>query len=491
ELMETGIKAMLASLDPYTNYISEDRIEEFRTENTGQYAGIGIQAFNLHGKTIISAVAEGYPGAENGLKIGDQIVKVNGIDITRMNFKESDELLKGQVKTQVVLSIKRFNVDHLIEISFIREKVKIAPVPFVRMVDGTFGYFKLNEFTMNCSKDVKKALQEVLEEGAKGIIFDLRGNPGGLLMEAVSICNLFIPKGYEVVSTRGKFSSHNTKYLTLNSPTNTEIPIVILVNGMSASASEIVAGTLQDYDRAVVIGTKSYGKGLVQISRPLSYNSQLKVTTAKYYIPSGRCIQVLDYSSRNEDGSVGKIADSLKTIFKTKNGRPVMDGGGIDPDIEVEEVETPKIAESLLINGLIFEFATEFYYSNKVIEQPENFEINDYVYNSFKNWLHNKEYSYETEIENQLIQLEKHAVREKYYDQLKPDIERLQEKLKTRKETDLELYQSYIRKQLKEEIIRRYYNDSGIVAASLDDDPFIMQAKLILNDHSKYKMILN
>ena len=310
--IRVGIDAMLGSLDPYTNFISEDQVEDFRTQNTGQYGGIGAVTRTIGNRTVITMVYEEYPAFKNGLKIGDEVLKMDGVDLSKLSLEEANQLMRGQVGTPVKLTVKRTGKNDPIDIEFKREKIKISNVPYFGMIAPDMGYVQLTEFTVDAGKEVKNAVVSLKEKGAKHIILDLRGNPGGLLHEAVNICNIFIPKGKKVVDTKGKVSENNITYQTLNNPVDLEIPVIVLINRGSASASEIVAGTLQDYDRAVVLGEKSYGKGLVQIPRPLSYNSQVKITTAKYYTPTGRCIQVLDYSHRREDGSAGSIPDSVK-----------------------------------------------------------------------------------------------------------------------------------------------------------------------------------
>ncbi|MEQ9166633.1 MAG: S41 family peptidase, partial [Fulvivirga sp.] len=390
KVIKTGIDAMLASLDPYTNYIPEDDIEDFRTQSTGQYGGIGALTSKIDGKIMIVMVMEGYSAQKNGLKIGDEVLKINDIDVTNMDRSEASDLMKGQANSDVSLTVKRHNHNEPIVLNFKREKVKISNVPYYGMVTDDIGYVKLSEFTLDAGKEVRTAVTKLKTEGATKIILDVRGNPGGLLMEAVNITNVFLPKGQEVVATKGKIEDHNQVYKTLNQPVDTEIPLAVLINSGSASASEIVAGTLQDYDRGIIIGQKSFGKGLVQITRPLTYNAQLKVTTAKYYTPSGRCIQALDYSHRNADGSVGKVPDSLKAEFKTVNGRSVYDGGGIDPDFDLNKETLSPIAYTLFTKGHIFDYATQYFYSHEKIASAKSFKLTDAEYDEFKAWLKDK-----------------------------------------------------------------------------------------------------
>ncbi len=488
--IKTGIDAMLSSLDPYTNYIPEDDIENFRTQSTGQYGGIGAVTTRVEGKIKVSMVLDGYSAQKNGLKIGDEVIKIDDIDIRGMSSEETSELMKGQANTPVSLTVLRYGNDIPLTLNFKREKVKINNVPYFGKVTDDIGYIKLTEFTMEAGKAVANAVEDLKDEGAKKIILDLRGNPGGLLLEAVNITNVFIPKGKEVVSTRGKIEENNTIYKTLNSPVDTEIPLAVLINSGSASASEIVAGTIQDYDRGVVIGKKSFGKGLVQITRPLSYNSQLKVTTAKYYTPSGRCIQALDYSHRNADGSVGKVPDSLKSEFRTANNRVVYDGGGIDPDLEIFNEEMSPIAYTLYTKGLIFDYATKYYYEHKTIEDAKNFELSDEAYNNFKAWLADKDYSYTTQVEHHLAQLKADAREEKYYKDIENQLKELKSTLEQSKDNDLNDFKNQIKALLEEEITSRYYFERGAVESSFDEDNAVKTAIEVLNNSTRYNNIL-
>ena len=399
KLVRTGIDAMLGSLDPYTNYIPEDEVEDFRTVNTGQYGGIGAITREIGDRTVVTMLMEGYGAQKGGLQIGDEILKIDDISLAKLTREESGQVMKGQVGTPVSLTIKRYGVEEPIKLEFKRERIKLTNVPYSGMIDNDIAYIQLSDFTPDAAKEVKNALVHLKEKGAKGAILDLRSNPGGLLIEAVNITNLFIPKGKLVVSTKGKIPENNLSYESLNIPVDTEIPVTVLINRGSASASEIVAGTLQDYDRAVVIGEKSYGKGLVQVSRPLSYNSQLKVTTAKYYTPTGRCIQVLDYGHRRDDGSVGSIPDSLKKTFKTTNGRTVYDGGGIDPDIKTQNPESHMLTQVLFEKGYIFDYATQYAAKHSEPVDPRTFSLSDDEYQQFLNWMKTKNYSYKSYME--------------------------------------------------------------------------------------------
>lgn len=490
-LIRTGIDAMLASLDPYTNYIPEDEVEDYRTLNTGQYGGIGAITRDIGDRTVVTMIIEGYSAEKGGLKIGDEIVSIDGVELARLTKEESSRLMRGQVGTPVTLTVKRYGTAKTIKLEFRREKVKVHNVPFSGMVGNDVAYIHLSDFTPDAGREVKNALIALKSKGAKAVILDLRGNPGGLLMEAVNTTNLFIPKGELVVSTKGKIPENNLKYETLNTAVDTDIPVAVLINRGSASASEIVAGTLQDYDRGVIIGEKSYGKGLVQVSRPLSYNSQLKVTTAKYYTPTGRCIQVLDYSHRREDGSVASVPDSLKQAFKTAHGRVVYDGGGIDPDIEVENLSSHPLAQVLLERGFIFDFATEYVYKNPAPVSPREFRLSDEEYNRFVSWMKGKDYSYKSYVEYGILELIAEAKKEKYYDGLKAELDQISHRLEESKKNELTVFKDEIRKLLEEEIVSRHYLEKGRIEAAFKYDPEVKKAIEVLHDEGQYRKLLN
>jgi len=490
-LIKVGIDAMLESLDPYTNYIPEDEIEDFRTMTTGQYGGIGAVIGRRKDAPVILMPYLGWPAEKAGLKIGDEILDIDGVNVKEKSTSDISKLLKGQYNTTVKVTIRRFGTEKPFQVELIREKIKIDAVPYYGMITDKVGYFQLTDFTSAASKEVKKALMALKEKGAQSAIFDLRDNPGGLLSEAINISNLFIPKQSPVVSTRGKVEEWNKTYTALNAPFDTEIPIVVLTSDRSASASEIVAGVLQDYDRAVVVGEKSYGKGLVQATRPLSYNSQVKITTAKYYTPSGRCIQAIDYSQRNEEGDVTKIPDSLRSEFKTKNGRKVFDGGGITPDIKVDDVKLSPITISLIQKGLIFDFATEFAFKHKTIKSAKEFKLSDAEYLVFVEWLKDKDYDYITKVESTIDDLISNAKSEKYFDAIKSQIEELKVNMSHNKEKDLITFRSEIIDQLEEEIASRYYFQHGKIEASFDNDADIQAAMNVLTDPIKLKSILS
>lgn len=491
KLVRTGIDAMLNSLDPYTNFISEDEIEDFNTLNTGQYGGIGALTREIGHRIVVTLIYEGYPAQKNGLKIGDELVKMDGMELSKLSTEEANHLMRGQVGTPVKLSVRRVGVEGLIDLEFKRERIKVSNVPYYGMVTSDLGYVQLSDFTHDAGKEVKNAVVSLKEKGAKMIVLDLRGNPGGLLFEAVNICNIFLPKGKKVVTTKGKVEDSNITYETLNPPVDTEIPLAILINRGSASASEIVAGTIQDYDRGIVIGEKSFGKGLVQLSRPLSYNSQVKITTAKYYTPTGRCIQVLDYSHRREDGSVGSIPDSLKKAFRTTRGRIVYDGGGIDPDIAIKVDEVAMITQVIQSRGFLFDYASQYVFQHPTIGLAKDFSLNEGEYQDFVNWMKDKEYHYRSKVEAELALFTEDAKKERYYNDLKPQLDQLRAKLAESHKGDLHNFKDQIKLLLEKEIVLHYYLEKGAIELEFKNDDEVKKAIEVLNNPSQYKKILN
>lgn len=492
ELMKKAIDSMLESLDPYTTYIPESEIEDFRFMTTGQYGGIGAIISKRGDYVMISEPYEGFPANKAGLIAGDKLLQINGKSVKGKSTEDVSKVLKGQPNTTVNILIERIGEDSPFEVELKREEIKVKSVPYSTVLEGNIGYIKMTSFTRNVSNEVAEAFKEI-SEGVElnGLIFDLRGNPGGLLNEAVNTTNLFIEKGQQVVSTKGKVKDWDKSYNTLNDPLDKEIPLVVIINSRSASASEIVSGAIQDLDRGVVVGQRSFGKGLVQQTRKLSYNSQLKVTIAKYYIPSGRCIQALDYSDRNEDGSVGSISDSLKTEFKTLNGRSVWDGGGVNPDIVLEPRKYSNILASIMSKRHIFDFANDFYRQHSSITTPSNFEINDSLYLVFTNYLKGKDYDYETRTEKAITKLLKDAEKEKYSEDLQQEIDALGKKMKASKTNDIERFKDQISQVIESEIVTRYYFQNGRIEASLKHDDEVNKAVEILKDSDTYKSILN
>lgn len=490
-LIREGIDGMLASLDPYTDYIAEDELEIFRITTTGRYGGIGALIGIINNKVVITEPYEGFPAQKSGLKVGDEIISIDGKSIKGKSTSDVSTLLKGQPKTEVVVKIKRLGVKDELTFSIRREKIHISNLAYHGLIDPGIGYIKLDDFTPGAGKEVYSAVLSLKKKGATRIILDLRENPGGILNEAVNVVSIFISKGEEVVSTKGKVKEWNKTYNTLDSPLDKEIPLVVLTSGGSASASEIVAGALQDYDRAVLIGQKTFGKGLVQTTRPLSYNSQLKVTTAKYYIPSGRCIQQLDYSHRKEDGTVGKIADSLRTEFTTRNGRKVYDGGGLDPDIKVEDQYLGAVTIALISRGLIFDYATKYSNENASPQDFKSFELADNEYNKFVSWVKSQNFSYSTSLEKSSSDLYVAAQDEVYFSNLEGQLKSLKNTIESNKTNDLIRFKSEIKQILEREISFHYAVHKGDVEYSFDKDQYIIQARKILNDPVAYKKILS
>ncbi|MBD2768709.1 S41 family peptidase [Hymenobacter sp. BT664] len=490
KLVKTGIDAMLRSLDPYTNYIPEDDIEDFRTMTTGQYGGIGASVVKRNGKTVVQSAYEGYPAQKAGLLPGDEILDINGVVVDKKSNGDISKLLKGQANSVVRLLVTRYGQDKPVQIDITRDKIQVDNVPYTGMISGDVGYFQLGGFTVDAGREVRAAVNKLKEQGAKKIVFDIRDNPGGLLNEAVNISNLFIDKGLDVVSTRGKVTEWNKTYKALDQPLDTQIPIAIITSNRSASASEIVSGVLQDYDRAVLVGERTFGKGLVQATRPLSYNSQLKVTTAKYYIPSGRCIQEIDYAHRAEDGSLGKFPDSLRTAFKTTAGRTVYDGGGVAPDIEVQDREIADITRILLQKSYLFDYATRYRAEHATIAPARQFKLSDAEYQKFVNFLQSKNLSYSTDAEKALAELSKKVREEKHYDDVKLELETIRKKVTVNKANDLQRFKPEIKELLEQEIVSRYYFEKGRTEAGFDDDPNILAAVAVLNDPNRYAALL-
>ena len=489
-LLRSGIDAMLVSLDPYTDFIDEEDLANYRFVTTGQYGGIGALVGKRNGKNIILMPYEGFPAFEAGLQIGDVVTKIDGQPIEDLNSTETSTLLKGKAETSVVLTVERFGSDGPFDVTLMRKQITIDNVPYYGMLDEQIGYIKLADFTTEAALEVKSALKKLKAQNAESIVLDLRGNPGGLLDEAINVSNIFVEKGAEIVSTKGKTDNWNQSYRALSPAVDTEIPLVVLTGRGSASASEIVAGVMQDYDRAVLVGRRTFGKGLVQSTRPLAYNSQLKITTAKYYIPSGRCIQAIDYSSRNEDGSVGYIPDSLRVAFETQNGRTVYDGGGVNPDIEVEPERYSAVAIALVNHNLLFDYATQYRYEHDEIDSARGFTLSEKAYEDFLVWLEDKEFDYTTAVEHQLDQLISSAQREQYYDKIRDQISELEAQVKSNKAADLIKFKDEIKLLLEQEIVSRYYYQRGIIASTFDEDRDLQAAVQVLRDQSRYSQLL-
>lgn len=490
QLMKTAIDGMLGSLDPYTNYITENDIEDYMYMTTGEYGGVGALVTDIDNKIIVIDPYEGFAAQRAGIRAGDEIVEVNGQTVKGKKSDDVRPLLKGQAGSPLKIKVIHAGQTTPVEISLMREEIKVKAVPYYNMLNDKTGYIKLTSFTENCSGLVKDALIKLKEKNCKSLILDLRSNPGGLLQEAVNIVNLFIDKGKEVVFTKGKVSDWDKTYSSLNNPVDTEMPIVVLIDENSASASEIVAGSLQDLDRAVLVGHRSYGKGLVQQTRDLTYNAKLKVTVAKYYIPSGRCIQALDYTHKDEDGRVEKVPDSLITAFKTKSGRIVYDGAGIMPDVITGENKMSHISISLLSKNLIFNYVTQYVLKHDKIAPVKDFQLTKQEYNEFIAYLKDKNYSYKTDSEEALADLKKQAEEEKYYESIKSEYEALVNKMQADKKDDLTKFKPEIKQFLEEEITSRYYYQNGRIEQSIKNDQEIKSAVELLSGEGKYKSIL-
>ena len=489
-MVKTSIDAMLKALDPYTNFYAEDEIEDYMTMTTGRYNGIGALIGQRKGRNVVMMVYEGTPAEKAGLQLGDEIIKIDGIDIKNRKDADPGKLLKGQNNTAVKLTVLRYGETNPIDLNVIRDVVKMTNVPYYGMVSDEVGYIDLKDFTATASREVRSAFQELKGKGMKKLILDVRENPGGLLNMAIDISNIFIPKDSEVVTTKGKVTEWNKTYTAMNPPVDLEIPIVVLTNNHSASAAEIVSGVVQDYDRGVLIGQRTYGKGLVQTTRELSFNTKMKITTAKYYIPSGRCIQAIDYSHRNPDGSVGKMPDSLQTAFKTKAGRVVYDGGGVLPDLLTEEQTPTPIALSLNNKGLIFDYAVKYRHDHPTIKPARAFSLTDAEYTDFTKWIGDKEYDYTTQVEKDLGTLEASAKKEKYFNQIQDQLKSLKTKMSHSKDADLSTFKPELKALLEQEIAGHYYLQKGIKEASFSTDLELKAALDLFKDMNRYNSIL-
>lgn len=492
ELVENSINGMLKELDPYTTFISESDRENFNFMTTGEYGGIGSLIRRNGDYAIIAEPYEGFPAARAGLRAGDTIMAIDGKSMKNLEISQISEKLKGRPGTEVTLSLRRLGRSETLDVTLEREKITISNVPYYGMLNDHIGYIRLSNFTTGAAQETKSALLELKKDPSlKAIVLDLRGNPGGLLIEAVDVANLFVPQGQEIVSTRGRVKQWDQVYRTRFMPVDTTIFLAVLVSRRSASASEIVAGAFQDLDRAVIIGQRTFGKGLVQTTRELSYNSRLKVTTAKYYIPSGRCIQALDYSKRNEDGSVGHIPDSLISEYLTRNGRKVYDGGGIQPDFEIDPEMLSQISIALVTQNVIFDYATLFATRHDSIAPAEEFALSPEDYNDFIEMVTSREFNYETRSEESLKNLIETAKREKYYDLAAAEFDILETKLAHDNEKDLNTFHSEITLLIREEILVRYYFQKGRIQASIEEDPEVSKAMEILDEPELYLGTLN
>ncbi|CDD51133.1 putative uncharacterized protein [Bacteroides sp. CAG:875] len=501
KMIQTGVEGMLSLTDPYTEYYPEEEVSSLKEMTTGKYGGIGAAIRYYEAKDRIAVVepTEGMPAAEAGVKAGDIILSVGGKEMVRGNMKPQEfsskvsEALRGEPGTSFVLKVLRplKNDSTVMEFKLTRKNIRTNPVPYYGMVKDSIGYLALSSFTENSAKDFKKAFIELKQKGAKSLIIDLRDNGGGSLSEAVDIVNLYVPKGQEIVVTKGKLRQAQGSYKTQNEPVDTQIPLAILVNGSTASASEIVSGSLQDLDRAVIIGTRTFGKGLVQTIRPLPYNGTLKVTTSKYYIPSGRCIQAIDYAKKNADGSVARTPDSLTTVFHTAAGREVRDGGGIRPDIEVKGDKIPNIVFYLMNDDLIFDYATQYCWDHPTLASVDEFKLTDADYEAFKKLVKSRNFTYDRQSEKLLKSLKEVAEFEGYMTEASEEFKALEKKLNHNLDRDLDYFAKPIKEYLSQEIVTRYFYQRGAVMERLKDDTDLEKAIEVLQNPVRYREILS
>ena len=501
EVVEYGIRAMLAKTDPYTEYYPEED-NTLKEMTTGKFGGIGsvIRFYNPRKRVAIIEPSEGHPAAEAGLKAGDIILEINGKEMVQEDRTPNEltnfvsEHLRGDPGTLCVIKVDRPTSDSTyvpMEFKITRGTIRTNPVPYYDMLNDSVGYICISTFSVEgCSKEVKRALIELKQKGATSLVIDLRGNTGGLLNEAVNVVNFFVPKGKEIVKTKGKFKQMDYVYKTTNEPIDLEIPLTVLVDGGTASAAEILSGSLQDLDRAVIIGNRTYGKGLVQTLRNLPYNSSMKITTAKYYIPSGRCVQAIDYSRRNADGSIARTPDSLTNVFHTEAGREVRDGGGIRPDIEVKMEKTPNILFYLVNDDMIFDYATQYVIQHPTIAEVKDFQLTDADYADFKALLKKRNFIYDRQSEEVLKKLKEFAEFEGYMENAKEEFAALENKLQHNLDLELDRFAKDIKPLIAEEIVKRYYFEKGAVQESLKDDPDLKKALEVLRQPEEYKKVL-
>ena len=501
EVVEYGIRAMLAKTDPYTEYYPEED-NTLKEMTSGKFGGIGsvIRYYSPRKRVAIIEPSEGNPAAEAGLKAGDIILEINGKEMLQENRTPNEmtsyvsDHLRGEPGTLCVIKVERPTSDSTyvpLEFKITRGTIRTNPVPYYSMLNDSVGYIYISTFSVEgCSKEIKRALIELKQQGATSLVLDVRSNGGGLLSEAVNVVNFFVPKGKEIVKTKGKFKQMDHAYRTTNEPLDLEIPLVVLVDGITASASEILSGSLQDLDRAVIIGNRTYGKGLVQTLRNLPYNSSMKITTAKYYIPSGRCVQAIDYSRRNADGSIARTPDSLTNVFHTAAGREVRDGGGIRPDIEVKMDKTPNIVFYLVNDDMIFDYATQYVIKHPTIAKVEDFQLTDADYADFKEMLKKRNFSYDRQSEAMLKKLKEMADFEGYMENASEEFSALEKKLQHNLDLELDRFSKDIKPLIAEEILKRYYFEKGAVQESLKDDADLKKALEILQNPEEYKKVL-
>jgi len=494
KLVKTGIDAMLDGLDPYTNYITESDIEEYEFMTTGKYGGIGASMRKKGDDIYIGDVYENSPAQKSGLHPGDMVMSIDNQNVKGKSIDDLSLLLKGSPGTQIHMKIKDAFKQTVSDKLITRGEIEISSVPYAGLIGpgNDIAYVRLTQFTQGCARQVRDAYDSLrkAQPALKGLVLDLRNNPGGLLDEAVGICNIFVDKGQLVVSTKGKIPDMDKEYKTFGSVWNKDLPLTVLVNHSSASASEIVAGTMQDLDRGVIIGERSYGKGLVQVTHPLGFNARLKLTIARYYTPSGRCIQALDYAHRNADGSVGYVPDSLKKAYKTKDGRTVLSGGGVEPDVHIKDEPISMIAITLYTKNYLFDYATDYARTHPTIAAQDKFSLTDEEYNQFVKWLENKDYSYKSETEDGLDSLKKLATKENYYDGAQKEFDALKAKLSHDKKQDLLKHKDQVKQMLENEIASRYYYVRGRIAQGLQYDKELDKALALIQQPADYSLLL-
>lgn len=501
KMIQNGVNGMLALTDPYTVYYPEEEMSSLKEMITGKYGGIGavIRYYKAKDRIAIFEPIEGMPAAEAGVKAGDIILSIGGKDMVRGEMEPQEfsgkvsDALRGEPGTSFILKVLRPSLNDSTEMEFklTRKNIRNNPVPYYGMVRDSVGYITLTGFTDNCAKDVKKAFIELKQQGAKSLVFDLRDNGGGSLQEAVDIVNFFVPKGQEIVVTKGKLKQAEGSFKTMNEPIDTDIPMAVLVNGSSASASEIMSGSLQDLDRAVIVGARTYGKGLVQTTRSLPYNGTLKVTTSKYYIPSGRCIQAIDYSRKNADGTVARTPDSLTHVFHTVAGREVRDGGGIRPDVEVKSERFPNILFYLLNDDLIFEYVTRYCLKHTSIDNVDSIRILDADYADFKKMVKEHNFTYDRQSEKMLKSLKEVAEFEGYMEGAAEEFKALEQKLSHNLDRELDHFAPRIKEQIAEDIATRLFYQRGAVMQRLKDDAELKKAIEVLASPAEYRKLLS
>ena len=491
KMIKTGVDAMLDGLDPYTEFVPESEIEDYKLHYVStQYGGIGASIFVRNGKIYFSDVFEGFPAQKADIRPGDQLLKINNTDLQGKNNDQVGQLLKGSKGASITLLVKRENSGQPVAKVLVRDEIRQPNVSYYGMVQGNMGYIKLDKFLENSSEEVTNALISIQKNNPSGVILDLRSNGGGILQEAVKIVNLFVPKDVEVVSQKGKIKEKNFTYSTMSAPLAPNLPLVVLVNSHSASASEIVAGSLQDLDRAIIIGQRSYGKGLVQQTFNLPYNSLVKITIAKYYVPSGRCIQALDYTHRKDDGSVVKVADSLIHEFKTRDGRSVYDGSGIYPDVYVKQEHFADITQALVGKLLIFDYATIYRSTHPTLNNVRGFSLSDADYADFVKYLSDKNYNYSSASEKLLANLKTEASKEKQFAEIENEYSALKSKMAASKKNDLQLHKDEIKQVLENEIASRYYYEKGRFEANFKYDKELAEAVKVMQEKEQMASIL-